>query len=147
MSSIEIEMIGYVGSFFGIISLMFTRIRFLRLFNLLGCILLVIYGALIFAIPVVAMNGTIAIIHCYHLIREKVLLQKDSGAEQIITATTITPIPNGPPDNLALVSTPPTSVNVVNDHEKKVITTNTFSVASSDAYQLPLEAFQVQEQE
>jgi len=93
--SIGIEMIGYLGSFFIVTSLMMTKIRVLRLLNLCGCFLYVIYGFMIMAMPVVAMNAGLAVINIYHLYKDE-----KKGSEQVVSANAIAPMPNGTPDEV-----------------------------------------------
>lgn len=66
---INIEFIGYLGSLFVGISLLMTNMQRLRYINLCGCIMFVIYGVLINAIPVVFMNAFCTMINLYHILK------------------------------------------------------------------------------
>ncbi|TVR81191.1 MAG: hypothetical protein EA412_03510 [Chitinophagaceae bacterium] len=63
------EIIGYLASLLVAISLMMANIFRLRLLNMLGAITFCIYGILIGAIPVAAMNAFIVAINIYYLIK------------------------------------------------------------------------------
>lgn len=61
------EIIGYVGSFLIALSLTMKNIWMLRRINLLGASTFAIYGALIGAYPVLALNSFIALVDVYYL--------------------------------------------------------------------------------
>lgn len=63
------EWLGSAAAVFVVISLLMADIKRLRLINLLGCFLFVIYGVLIEAYPVAAMNAAAAAINLYHLFK------------------------------------------------------------------------------
>ena len=63
------EVIGYVASALVAISLMMSSILRLRLINLVGSATFAVYGLLIQAYPVAAMNGFIVLINIYYLYR------------------------------------------------------------------------------
>ncbi len=65
--SIWNEILGYAGSFFVVASLCMASMRRLRWLNLVGCTLLVIYGLIAPAYPVVLLNGLLMLINLYHL--------------------------------------------------------------------------------
>ncbi|WP_299492026.1 YgjV family protein [uncultured Shewanella sp.] len=69
-----IEMLGYLASIIIVISFMMKDIIKLRCLNGTGCLLFSLYGVLIGAWPVAAMNGFIAIVNIYHLF--KIYLKK-----------------------------------------------------------------------
>jgi len=71
-----IEWIGYAASLAILISLIMTSVFRLRLINLGGAILFVIYGLLIKAYPVAFMNGAIAMVNIYYL-RQMLLARED----------------------------------------------------------------------
>jgi hypothetical protein len=64
-----LEMLGYLGTVLVAISLMMPSLVRLRLINSLGSVVFVIYGILIHAYPVAALNGFIFCINAFHLIR------------------------------------------------------------------------------
>lgn len=61
------EVIGYVASALVAVSLMMSSILRLRLINLVGSAVFALYGVLIHAYPVAAMNGFIVLINIYYL--------------------------------------------------------------------------------
>ncbi len=65
--SLIYEIIGYVASVLIAISLMMSAIVKLRIINLIGAATFCVYGLLIDAIPVAAMNGFIVLINIYYL--------------------------------------------------------------------------------
>ncbi len=62
-----IEWIGYVASAVIAGSLLMTNIKRLRTINSIGCVLFVVYGALVGAYPVVFSNAVIFLINMYQL--------------------------------------------------------------------------------
>ncbi len=69
------DILGYLASAFVVISLLTSNIKYLRYLNMIGCLLFVIYGVLIFAYPVAVMNAIAFLINIYHL-RKLALEQK-----------------------------------------------------------------------
>lgn len=65
------EWIGYTGSVLVAISLMMKNIYHLRRINLVGAATFSFYGYLVGAYPVVLLNGFIALVDLYYLIRMK----------------------------------------------------------------------------
>ncbi len=63
------EIIGYVASVLIAVSLMMSAIVKLRIINMIGAATFTLYGILIGAIPVAAMNGFIVLINIYYLTR------------------------------------------------------------------------------
>lgn len=61
------EIVGYVGSFLVALSLSMKNIRLLRRINLIGAFTFSMYGLLIGAMPVFALNGYIVLIDIYYL--------------------------------------------------------------------------------
>lgn len=66
-TAIIYEIIGYSASVLIAVSLMMTAIIKLRVINLIGAATFSLYGILIGAIPVAAMNGFIVLINIYYL--------------------------------------------------------------------------------
>lgn len=64
-----LEMVGYVASVLVAISLMMSNIVRLRVINLVGSLAFTIYGAMIGAIPVAAVNGFICVINVFYLVK------------------------------------------------------------------------------
>lgn len=67
MIPLWMEILGYASSLLIAVSLMMSNIFKLRIINLVGAFIFAIYGALIGAIPVAAVNGFIAVIDVYYL--------------------------------------------------------------------------------
>ncbi|HEX8907421.1 MAG TPA: hypothetical protein VF771_21390 [Longimicrobiaceae bacterium] len=64
---IWLELLGYLASVLVAVSLMMSRILRLRVINLVGSLAFTVYGALIGAYPVAAVNGFICLINVYFL--------------------------------------------------------------------------------
>ena len=64
-----LEMLGYVASVLVAVSLMMSSLLRLRVVNLVGSACFCVYGLLIHAYPVAAVNGFIAVINVYYLRR------------------------------------------------------------------------------
>lgn len=69
MSYWVLETIGYVGSVLVAISLMMSNLKHLRWINLVGAAIFSSYGFLIQAWPVFALNGWIALVNIYYLVK------------------------------------------------------------------------------
>lgn len=66
------EYIGYAASLTVLIAFLMKNIQTLRIVNSVGCVLFIVYGALLPSIPVVATNAAIVLINMYYLfIRKK----------------------------------------------------------------------------
>ncbi|WP_229839030.1 YgjV family protein [Deinococcus piscis] len=63
------EWLGYAASVFVGISLLMGDMHRLRVINLIGCVLFTVYGLMIGAYPVAAMNLFGAGVNIYHLLR------------------------------------------------------------------------------
>lgn len=61
------ELIGYVGSVLVAVSLMMTNVWKLRWINLAGAVFFVIYGVVVKAYPIVAVNAFIALVDAYFI--------------------------------------------------------------------------------
>ncbi len=68
-TQVVLEIVGYVASVLVAVSLMMRSILRLRVLNLAGAATFAVYGALIGAYPVAAVNGVIVLINVYHLRR------------------------------------------------------------------------------
>lgn len=62
-----LEIIGYVASVLVAVSLMMSSILRLRVINLMGAVVFAVYGVLISAYPVAAVNGFIVLVNIYYL--------------------------------------------------------------------------------
>jgi len=62
-----VELIGYLGMATILTSFAFRKMTVVRCINLVGCTISIIYGAIIVAYPIIALNSGIFIIHCIML--------------------------------------------------------------------------------
>lgn len=65
------EIVGYLASFFVLLSFLNKDIRKLRLVNSLGCALFVTYGVLLTSIPIIITNVAILLVNGYYLLVKK----------------------------------------------------------------------------
>ncbi|SDR22260.1 YgjV family protein [Pseudovibrio sp. Tun.PSC04-5.I4] len=63
----NMEFVGYLASFTVMTSLLMGNVVWLRVINLVGCILFTAYGLAVEAYPVVLLNGICVFINLYHL--------------------------------------------------------------------------------
>ena len=64
--------IGYAASFFVVLSFILKDLQKLRIINLIGCILFVLYGIYSnYLWPVIIPNGILCFIQIYHLMKKK----------------------------------------------------------------------------
>ena len=64
------EVLGILASVFVLISFLFKKERSIRLVNIFGAIIFVIYGLLINALSIWLLNGILIFIHLYYLLKE-----------------------------------------------------------------------------
>ena len=64
------EVLGILASVFVLISFLFKKERSIRLVNIFGAIVFVIYGLLINALSIWLLNGILIFIHLYYLLKE-----------------------------------------------------------------------------
>lgn len=69
--NILLEIFGYIGTAFIIVSMTMKSINKLRIFNLVGSIISIIYSLIIVAWPTVVLNVCLAAINIFHLINSK----------------------------------------------------------------------------
>ena len=77
-----LEVLGWVGSAILVWSLLQTRILRLRLLNLVGCLVLIVYNGIVGVWPMVGLNVTLAVINVVHLRGDEtvgVVLVRDAG--------------------------------------------------------------------
>ena len=65
--NIYLEIFGYIGTVLVLVSMMMTSVRWLRIFNLAGAAVSMVYGALVNTWPVAVLNLGIIIIHIVKL--------------------------------------------------------------------------------
>ena len=75
-----IEIIGIIAAGFILLSFLYSGEWKIRIINIIGAVLFVIYGLLIGAISVYLMNGILIIVH----IRKLIKLKKESSQEEKI---------------------------------------------------------------
>lgn len=71
MDTAFVDYIGYAASTVIIVSFLLKNLRHLRVVNLVGCILFILYGSLGAKVfwPVVIPNAVIGLVQVYHLIK------------------------------------------------------------------------------
>lgn len=67
------EIIGYFGSALIFLSFMMKDMKTLRWVSIIGCIVFIIYGLLIGAIPIAITNSAIVVVNLYYLYFKKVV--------------------------------------------------------------------------
>ena len=66
------QIAGYLGSLVLVVSFMLKNITHIRIVNLIGCILLVVYGVMLGMLwPIIIPNATIALVQIYYLFFSK----------------------------------------------------------------------------
>lgn len=68
----NLDILGYVGTILVIISFTFSndKIKHLRIFSIIACVVFIIYSILRNDIPVVVTNSCIILANLYHLIKD-----------------------------------------------------------------------------
>lgn len=64
-----IELIGLVSTLFVLISFLFNDIKLIRVLNMLGSILFVVYGILLGSLSVWILNGCLVFVHLYYILK------------------------------------------------------------------------------
>jgi CHASE2 domain-containing sensor protein len=67
-----VEIFGYLASLFTISSFLMKDIFKLRVLNLIACIMFIIYGFWIHAIPIIIVNTLVALVNIYYIIKRKI---------------------------------------------------------------------------
>ncbi len=67
MTAFQIDIVGYVASFFVAISFLFKDIKTIRWVNLIGCSVFILYGSLLPSKPVIFTNTFIVGVQIYYL--------------------------------------------------------------------------------
>ena len=67
----NVELIGVFGSIFVLLSFLMKDVKKIRIINIIGALLFVIYGIYINAFSTWFLNGALIIIHIYYLSRKK----------------------------------------------------------------------------
>ncbi len=78
---IFMEVFGYIGTAVVISSMLMTSVTKLRVVNICGAVMSLIYAAYCNTWPVVLLNGTLAVINIIQLIRAKIKKGRVDGAE------------------------------------------------------------------
>lgn len=68
--SIWIEILGIVATLFVLLSFLFNKPKTIRIVNIIGAVVFVVYGILINSISVWLLNGALIGIHIYYLIKK-----------------------------------------------------------------------------
>lgn len=67
-----IEYIGYIASFFVLLSFVMKKMMYLRLINLVGCGLFIWYGLLLDSLPIIITNAAIVVVNSFYLLKMKI---------------------------------------------------------------------------
>lgn len=81
-----LDLVGWIGSAILVWSLLQTRIVRLRVINLVGCVILIVFNTLVGVWPMVGLNVGLAVINAYHL--RRLLLARHEPAEYTVLAAT-----------------------------------------------------------
>ena len=66
------QIVGYLGSLVLVVSFMLKNITHIRIVNLIGCILFVVYGVMLGILwPIIIPNAAIALVQIYYLFFSK----------------------------------------------------------------------------
>ncbi len=71
MNPVLLEVVGWAGSAVLVLSLVQTQLRRLRVLNLVGCLVLVGYNAVLGVWPMVALNVVLSAVNAWHLLRAR----------------------------------------------------------------------------
>ena len=71
MYTFFLEAFGYLGTALVLLSMMMTPLKWLRIFNVMGSVISMIYAALVGTVPVVLLNLGMILINLVQLLREK----------------------------------------------------------------------------
>lgn len=69
--NVFLEIFGYIGTMLVLVSMMMSSLAKLRIINVFGSVISMIYSLLISAYPIVFLNLGISLINVYKLITEK----------------------------------------------------------------------------
>jgi len=64
-----VELIGYAASAFVLLSFFMKKMILLRIINVIGCALFVLYGVLLWSFPIILTNVAIVIVNTYFVVR------------------------------------------------------------------------------
>lgn len=81
MTPESIEVIGTIASIIVLLSFVVTDEARIRIINIYGAALFVIYGVFINAFSVWFLNGILILVHGWHLLRKKAVAQRDERRE------------------------------------------------------------------
>lgn len=71
------EIIGICATVFVLISFLMKDIKWVRIINIVGAVLFVVYGALIGALSTWLLNALLVIIHIAYLVRDEIKKRKE----------------------------------------------------------------------
>ena len=92
MEKILLEIFGYIGTALIILSMTMKSLVKLRIFNISGAVISVIYSIIVKAWPVVLLNAALTVINSYHLISDFVKEKAaknlaDESSDELVTNT------------------------------------------------------------
>ena len=71
------ETIGIVGTIFVLLSFLMKDLKKVRIINIVGAVLFVIYGVLMHAVSTWILNGILVAIHIFYLVKDRKGEKKD----------------------------------------------------------------------
>ena len=80
------EWLGIVASAFILVSFLFTKQTLIRIINMVGCILFVIYALFLLEVPSYAtafMNGALFIVHIVYLVKDYLARKKNKDTVEV----------------------------------------------------------------
>ena len=81
------EIIGICATIFVLISFLMKDIKWVRIINIVGAVLFVVYGALIGALSTWLLNALLVVIHITYLVRDEIKKRKGEKYENNRTNT------------------------------------------------------------
>lgn len=76
------ELVGYAASAGVLISFLMKKMLPLRMINIVGCSLFIVYGCMINSLPIIITNTAICLVHAYYLAKlTKENQTKDKGID------------------------------------------------------------------
>ena len=82
LSGLYLEIFGYIGTALVVVSMLMTSLNKLRIVNIYGSIISLVYSLLVNAYPIAIMNLCLILINSFHLIRYYIR-SKEIGKESV----------------------------------------------------------------
>ena len=78
------EWLGIVASAFVLISFLMTKQTWIRIINIIGCVVFVVYGLILPAYSTAFMNAALIVVHVVYLTRDAVKARKSKQQQQSV---------------------------------------------------------------